>query len=110
MAVSNVKINEELSIKLISDIKNGDSKSFEDLLKMYEPFIYNLAWKFSGDPESAKDICQDVLIKIATKLDSFKGDSAFKTWVYKLPTMSFCKLKGVQWKANGMVLMSLLTI
>ncbi len=93
MAISTVKIDEQLSIDLISKYNQGDSKSLESLLKMYEPFIYNVAWKFAGDPESAKEICQDVLIKIATKLNTFQGKSAFKTWVYKIAYNEFLQTK-----------------
>jgi RNA polymerase sigma factor (sigma-70 family) len=49
-----------------------------------QQFIYNISIKFLWHPEDAKDATQEVLIRIVTHLSSFKQESAFKTWTYRI--------------------------
>lgn len=69
---------------LIQGALRGDKKSLAQLIKLHEPFIYNVAWKYTNDPEEAQDLTQEVLIKIVTKLSSFQGKSSFRTWSIEL--------------------------
>ena len=78
---------------LIQGALRGDKKSLAQLIKLHEPFIYNVAWKYTNDPEEAQDLTQEVLIKIVTKLSSFQGKSSFRTWVYRIVVNQFLKTK-----------------
>ena len=78
---------------LISKAVKGDEKALESLTKRHEPFIYNLAWKYTNDQEEAKDLTQEALLKIITKLSTFKGESSFKTWVYRIVVNIFLETK-----------------
>jgi RNA polymerase sigma factor (sigma-70 family) len=78
---------------LISKAVKGDKKALESLIKRHEPFIYNLAWKYTNDQEEAKDLTQEALLKIITKLSTFKAESAFKTWVYRIVVNLFLETK-----------------
>jgi RNA polymerase sigma factor (sigma-70 family) len=69
---------------LISDALNGDKISLEALIRRHQDWIYNIALRMVFNPEEAKDVTQEVLIKILTKLSTFKGRSAFRTWVYRI--------------------------
>jgi len=68
---------EDSSINLVTKSVGGDKKSLNELIIRHEPFIYNVAWKYTGNEDTAKDLTQEVLIKVITSLSSFKGKSSF---------------------------------
>ncbi|MFY0689961.1 MAG: sigma-70 family RNA polymerase sigma factor [Cyclobacteriaceae bacterium] len=84
---------EKESQLLISKVNEGNNRAFEDLLRLHEPFIYNVAWKFTNDEHEAKDLSQEVLIKVLTKLSTFKGKSSFRTWLYRITFNEFMQTK-----------------
>ena len=69
---------------LVESAVKGDKYSLELLIKRHQAWIYNIALKMIWDPVDAEDITQEVLIKIITKLSSFRGDSCFRTWAYRI--------------------------
>ena len=85
----NISKDKELIIKAI----NGSKKALNDLIIIHEPFIYNVAWKFTADQNEASDITQEVLIKVVTKLSTFKAESSFRTWLYKIVFNEFMQTK-----------------
>lgn len=72
--------------ELIQLAKAGDKEAIVDLLKSVERPIYNTAFYFMGNEHDAKDITQEALIKVYTKLDSFEEKAQFKTWVQRITT------------------------
>ncbi len=54
------------------------------LITRHHAWIYNILLRVLYDPHEAEDITQEVLIKIVTKLGSFKGGSRFRTWLYRI--------------------------
>ncbi|SHG99690.1 RNA polymerase sigma factor [Flagellimonas flava] len=78
---------------LIKKALSGDKASLESLVIKHQDYIYNVALTFVGDPNEAADLTQEVLIKVITKLDSFKGDSSFKTWMYRIVKNHFLNMK-----------------
>jgi RNA polymerase sigma factor (sigma-70 family) len=70
--------------ELLQLCRGGDRKSLESLVERYRNFIYNVSVRMTLNDQDAADITQEVLIKVITKLDSFKGDSSFKTWLYRI--------------------------
>ena len=77
----NLKVTDE---QLISSVAGGDKLSLEKLIKRHQDWIYNLVFHMVCNPEDAKDITQEILIKIITKLGTFRGKSSFRTWVYRI--------------------------
>ena len=69
---------------------NGDREAFRLLLERHYDRVYRIAWRFVGNQSDAEDIAQDVCIGLARKLKSFKGDSRFTTWLYRVAVNS-CK-------------------
>src|SRR5882757_5701033 len=69
---------------LVLSSLQGNKSSLEELLRRHKDFIYNLSLKMTWDREDAADISQEVLIKVITKLDSFRKDSSFRTWLYRI--------------------------
>lgn len=84
---------ETQSQDLVGLAKAGDQTALDQLIRLHEPFIYNVAWKFTADPDEAKDLAQEALIKIVTKLDSFSEKSSFRTWAYRIVTNQFLQTK-----------------
>lgn len=69
---------------LISKAKKGDKTAFEELIVLNEKKVYNLAYRMAGNREDAFDISQEAFIKVYNNLESFKEESTFSTWVYRI--------------------------
>ena len=63
---------------------SGDRKALGDVLIEIQDLVYNLSLRMLLYPTEAEDATQEILIKIITHLSTFKGDSQFSTWVYKI--------------------------
>lgn len=69
---------------LIRQILEGDKIALTQLIERHQPFIYNIAWKMTGSIAEAEDLTQETLIKILSNLSTFKQESAFRTWAYRI--------------------------
>ncbi len=58
--------------------------SLEQVFRDYAPRIYNLAWRMLGNDADAEDVTQDVLLQVVRKIDQFRGESAFPTWLHRV--------------------------
>ena len=63
-------------------VKNNDTLLFEILYDRYATLVYNKCIGFAKDEDEAKDLTQDIFLKLFVKLASFKGKSKFSTWLY----------------------------
>ena len=70
--------------KLIALAQQGDQSAFEQLLDRYQKPVYHQALRLVGNPEDAADVTQEVFLKVWKHLPSFRGESSFATWLYKL--------------------------
>jgi len=70
--------------QLISAAVAGDKKALENLIYRHQAWIYNIALRMVFYPQEAEDVTQEILIKIITKLSTFRGNSSFRTWVYRI--------------------------
>ncbi len=78
---------------LVTKALNGDKIALNELVKKHQQYIYNIALRMIGDPDEAKDITQEVLIKIITKLSTFEKRSSFRTWAYRIVVNHFLNTK-----------------
>jgi RNA polymerase sigma-70 factor (ECF subfamily) len=69
---------------LIPLCQKGDYDAFEELFAIYKDRVYSIALRFSGDRSTAMDIAQDSFLKLLGQIQSFRGDSAFETWLFRL--------------------------
>ena len=58
--------------------------AFAEIVEAYERQIYTLAYRMLGDPEEARDATQEVFIKVHQTLDTFRFQSKFSSWVYRV--------------------------
>lgn len=70
--------------RVIRAVLDGDTARFEDLVHAYEKGIYNLCLRMLGDEQDALDASQDAFFKAYRALGSFRGDSRFSSWLYRL--------------------------
>lgn len=72
---------------------DGDREALADLVRELQPPMYRLALRFLGDPDDAEDACQEVLVRIVTRLGTFEGRSKFTTWAYTVATRSLLRTR-----------------
>ncbi|WP_224484539.1 RNA polymerase sigma factor [Robertkochia aurantiaca] len=73
--------NEQL---LISKVLAGDTRAFGELVEKYQQMAYTLAVRIMKDPADAEDVVQEAFIKSYEVLNTFRGDSKFSTWLYRI--------------------------
>ena len=76
-------------IKLIKRAQNGDTAAFEELIYKYDRQVLNIAASFRNNTEDAKDIYQEVFLKVYKGLKNFQFKSEFSTWLYRI-TANVC--------------------
>jgi RNA polymerase sigma factor (sigma-70 family) len=69
---------------LVASSVAGDRDALEALLRRHERWIYNLALRMLQAPQDAEDATQECLMKLVTHLATFRGESAFRTWAWRL--------------------------
>jgi len=62
----------------------GDNEAFERLYRQYYKRVYSLALRMLGNAMQAEDLTQEVFLQVYQKIGSFRGDSAFTTWLHRL--------------------------
>ena len=79
----NNKTNEEIFV-LIDKATNGDKQALETLILSVQDMVFNLSLRMLGTFADAEDATQDILLKIITHLSSFRKESSFSTWVFRI--------------------------
>ena len=70
--------------ELIRKASGGDAQAFGQLVEMNYDFIHSTAWKWTRNRVDAEDIAQDVCVRLATAIRTFRGEGRFRTWLYTL--------------------------
>ena len=71
---------------LVDRCRKGDLGAFEELYRQHAGRLYNVACRMVGNQADAEDLLQEIFLAAHRKLDSFRGDSALGTWLYRLAT------------------------
>ena len=69
---------------LVMRAKAGDLSAYDELIQRHQQRIYGLCYNLTSNHEDANDLAQDAFIKGWKALGSFKGDSSFYTWIYRV--------------------------
>src|SRR6188474_2990729 len=80
-------------VELAEGAKNGDRAALEHLVLRHQAWIYNIAVRMVFHPQDAEEVTQEVLIKVITKLSTFKGESKFRTWLYRIAANHVLNMK-----------------
>jgi len=81
-------------LALVNRAKQEDSAAYDELIRRYQERIYATVYHMTSNHEDANDLTQETFIKAYRALKSFKGDSSFYTWVYRIAinkTINFLK-------------------
>ena len=70
--------------ELIRRFLTGDTDAFTLLVERHRQRVYNLCLRLLGDADDAADAAQDAFVSVLTKLDSFRGEAAFTTWLHRI--------------------------
>ena len=73
--------NDSLLIKMAQD---GNEGAFNFLMTKYYPRVYGSLYSFTKSKEDSEDLAQQTFVKVWQQIDTFRGDSAFFTWVYRI--------------------------
>lgn len=82
--------------QLVKRVQEGDYSAFDTLVQKYQERVYNTIYHMTSNHEDANDLTQDAFIKAHRAIKSFKGDSSFFTWVYRIAvnkTINFLKTR-----------------
>lgn len=70
--------------ELVERAKKGDELAYDELVERYSPKIYGLLYHMTSNNQDAEDLLQEVFLKAWKSLETFRGDSSFYTWVYRI--------------------------
>ncbi len=73
--------SEPQDAELVAGARNGDAKALELLVRRHQGVVYRFLLSFLKDEDEAADAAQDAFLKALDRLDGFRGDSAFRTWL-----------------------------
>ena len=86
--------------ELIIKAQNGEALAFEELIYRYDKMVLRIALKYTGDSDDAKDIYQEVFIRVYKNIGRFQFKSEFSTWLFRIATNVCISFKRKHRKSN----------
>src|ERR1044072_5035011 len=77
-------IEPENKAGLIEACRQGDREAFHSLFEIYKDKVYSIAYHYSGEEAMARDVTQQVFLKLFTSISQFRQDSEFMTWLFRI--------------------------
>lgn len=71
---------------IVRDLKKGDAKAMEEIVRRYSNKVYNLAYHLTRDSAAAEEIMQDVFLTVIAKIATLTNEAYFSTWLYRVTT------------------------
>ena len=72
--------------RLIKKAQKGDVDAFQQILTEYQSIVYNISYRYAGNFHDASDMAQEVFLKMFRSINSFRFQSKFSTWIYRVAT------------------------
>lgn len=69
---------------VVARAREGDGEALERLVRALQDDLFRLALRMTAHPQDAEDATQEILIKVVTRLDSFRGEASVRTWAYRI--------------------------
>src|SRR5688500_17500533 len=85
--------SDAVDAELVEQAIGGNRDALEKLVLRHQAWIYNIAIRMVFHPEDAEEVTQEVLVKVVTKLGTFKGESKFRTWLYRIAANHVLNMK-----------------
>jgi RNA polymerase sigma-70 factor, ECF subfamily len=80
----------ELERSLLRRLRERDERAFRELLEAHRDRVYNITYRMLGNRAEAEDVAQEVFITVFKTIDSFREESKFSTWLYRV-AVNHCK-------------------
>jgi RNA polymerase sigma-70 factor (ECF subfamily) len=74
----------DVPTEVIEACKQGRPEAFEELVRLTQRDVYSLALRLTGNPDDAADVTQETYIRLMRSIRSFRGESKFSTWLYRV--------------------------
>ncbi|MEZ4361637.1 MAG: sigma-70 family RNA polymerase sigma factor [Kofleriaceae bacterium] len=74
----------ELERALLRRLRNREERAFRELIELYRDRVFNVTFRMLGDRAEAEDIAQEVFIAVFKTIDTFREESKFSTWLYRV--------------------------
>lgn len=74
------------TFNLVDKAVSGDKQALENLILSVEDIVYNLSLRMLGSTHDAEDAAQEIIVRVITQLSTFRKESSFSTWVYRIAT------------------------
>ncbi len=71
-------------MELVARVQRGDDQAFAVLFDKHRLRVYSLCMRMTGNSASAEDLTQDAFLQVFLKISTFRGESAFSTWLHRL--------------------------
>lgn len=82
-----------LNADIVKSAVNGDLRSFEQIVLLYQDKVYSLSLKLTGSAQDAEDLAQEVFVKAYRHITAFRGDSDFGTWLHRIAVNTWLNQK-----------------
>lgn len=92
----------KIDTKLVAAAQEGDQHALETLLLSVQDQVHNLSMRMLVNPDDAREATQEVLILVLTKLSTFRHESAFSTWVYRVAANYLMAAKKIRDRDPGL--------
>jgi RNA polymerase sigma-70 factor (ECF subfamily) len=79
-----VKAVKEIDTALVRACQRGDIEAFEQIFRVYRNPVFRLAYRFTGNRDDAEDLTQEIFLKVFENIGSFRYESSFATWLYRI--------------------------
>ena len=90
---------------LVAALRRGEPSAMEGLVERYADRVYRLAVRITGSREDAEEVVQDALWTVGRKIETFKGESAFGSWLYRIAAnAAYMKLRARRGKGREIAL------
>jgi RNA polymerase sigma-70 factor (ECF subfamily) len=74
----------ESTLELVLRAKQGNEEAFAELFDLHKKRVYSLCLRMTGNVVEAEDLAQDAFIQVFRRLETFRGDASFSTWLYRV--------------------------
>ena len=88
--------------ELVATAQNGSQAALEGLVRVCQDRVHRLAMRMLVNPDDAQEATQEILILVVTKLSTFKGESAFNTWLYRVATNYLLTARKIKQRELGL--------
>jgi RNA polymerase sigma factor (sigma-70 family) len=89
--------------ELVSRAQAGERDALDQLFTRHQPWVFNIAIRMLGRRADAEDATQDILVRVLKAFHTFRGESRFRTWLYRIAANHLLNVRRQQWIASAAI-------